>query len=84
MAPPFLPLSSSSFPLSPNPTRKGGVLLPVGVGLLMARLLLAGHTSPLLLYIRGQGGTLETQQLIVLSFSHVRCPPPPYYTLIIS
>ena len=34
--------------------------------------------SPLLLYIRGQGGTLETHKLIYGSFlSRVRCPPPP-------
>ena len=45
---------------------KGGVLLPVGVGLLM------GHAKggrppppPLLLYIRGGRHPLETQQLII-------------------
>ena len=36
-----------------------GVLLPVGVGLL-----LAGRTSPLAPLYTGAGGTLETQQLI--------------------
>ena len=64
------PLPSSPSPLSPlpspNPTRKrGGVLLPVGVGLLLARLLLAGRTSSLSPLYTGVGGTLETQQLIV-------------------
>ena len=39
-----------------SPTRKGGVLLPVGVGLPPWRALLLGRSpSPLLLYIRGQG-----------------------------
>ena len=61
---PFL-LSPSPFP-SPTPTRKGGVLLPVGVGLPpMARLSPWPAASPLLLDIRGQGGTPETQQLIL-------------------
>ena len=60
-------LPSFSFPFpSPTPTRKGGVLLPVGVGLPpMARLSSWPAASPLLLYIRGQGGTPETQQLIL-------------------
>ena len=62
-APPFLPLSLR-FPPSPNPTREG-VLLPVGVGLLLARLLLAGRTSPLAPLYTGAGGILETKQLIV-------------------
>ena len=60
---PFL-LSPSPFP-SPTPTRKGGVLLPVGVGLPPWQALLLGRPPPpLILYIRGQGGTPETQQLI--------------------
>ena len=43
-----------------------GVLLLLGGGLLLlARLARAGRPPPLLLYIRGQGGTLETQQLIL-------------------
>ena len=54
---PFL-LSPSPFP-SPIPTRKGGVLPP------LARLSPWPAASPLLLYIRGQGGTPETQQLIL-------------------
>ena len=63
---PFL-LSPSPFP-SPTPTRKGGVLLPVGKESRtppMARLSPWPAASPLLLYIRGQGGTPETQQLIL-------------------
>ena len=48
-------LSSTSFPLLLFQQGREGVLLPVGVGLLLARPLLAGRTSPLLLYIRGQG-----------------------------
>ena len=44
---------------------KEGVLLPAGVGLLLARPLLAGRTSPLAPLYTGAGGTLETQQLIV-------------------
>ena len=58
-APPFLSPSLLPSPLLVQQGREGGV------GLLLARLLLAGRTSPLLLYIRGQWGTLETQQLIV-------------------
>src|SRR3954466_2800801 len=80
-APPF----SYSPSTSPNPTRKReGVLLPVGVGLLLARLLLAGSPSPLILYIRGQGGTSRDTTWSVRSFlSRVRCPPPPYSTSVI-
>ena len=53
---PFL-LSPCPFP-SPTPTRKGGVLLPVGVGLPPWRASSLGRPPPpLLLYIRGQGGT---------------------------
>ena len=59
----FLPLSPSLS--SPTPTWKGGVLLPVGVGLLMGRAK-GGRPPPppLLLYIRGGRHPLETQQLI--------------------
>ena len=50
----FPPLSPSLS--SPNPTRKRkGVLLPVGVGLLLARPSWPAAPPPLLLYIRGQG-----------------------------
>ena len=53
---PFL-LSPSPFP-SPIPTRKGVVLLPVGVGLPPWRASSIGRPPPpLLLYIWGQGGT---------------------------
>src|SRR3954471_12148984 len=52
--PPF----SCSPSTSPIPTRKReGVLLPVGVGLLLARLLLAGRPLPLDPLYTGQGGT---------------------------
>ena len=57
----FPPLSPSLS--SPNPTRKReGVLLPVGVGLLLARPSwpAASHPSSFI-----YGGTLETQQLII-------------------
>ena len=33
-------------------------------------------TSPLLLYIRGQGAPLDTQVDLLIYPSHVRCPPP--------
>ena len=57
---PLRPFSPSPFP-SPIPTRKGGVLLPVGVGLPPWRALLLGWPSPpLILYIRGQGAPLDT------------------------
>ena len=39
---------------------KGGVLLPGGVGLLLGRPLPGRTSSPLLLYIQGQGGTPDT------------------------
>ena len=55
--PPF-PSSSPPLSFSPTPTRKGGVLLPVGVGSRtppLVRLLLGRPPPPLLLYIRGQG-----------------------------
>ena len=56
-APLSFPLSLSLLlPPSPTPTRKGGILLPVGVGLPPWRALLLGQPPPpLLLYIRGQG-----------------------------
>ena len=57
---------------------KGGILLPEGVGLLLARPLLAGRTPPLILYIRRQRAPLETQvdpRDHILS--RVRCPLPP-------
>ena len=71
----FLP-PSSSFPL-PLQVGKGGVLLPVGIGLppWVRLLLLAGRTPSLILYIRGQGAPLDTQvdpRDHILS--RVRCP----------
>jgi len=61
---PFL-LSPSPFP-SPTPTRKGGVLLPVGVGLPpWARHLPLAGCLPLAPLYTGAGGTPETQQLIL-------------------
>ena len=45
------------FPPFPTPTRKGGVLLPVGLGLLMGRTK-GGRPLPLLhSFIYGEGGT---------------------------
>ena len=80
---PFL-LSPSPFP-SPIPTRKGGVLLPVGVGLPLARPLWPAAPSPLAPLYTGAGGHPMTHKLIYGSFlSRVRCPPPPYSTSVIS
>ena len=60
----FPPLSPSLS--SPNPTRKReGVLLPVGVGLLLARPSWSAAPLPLAPLYTGVGGTLETQQLII-------------------
>ena len=53
-APPFLSPSLLPSPLLVQQGREG-VLLPVGVGLLLARLLLAGRTSPLCSFIYGAG-----------------------------
>ena len=54
---PFLPLFPPFLP-SPSWTRKGGNLLQLGVGILLPGAPLLGPaSSPLLLYIRGQGGT---------------------------
>ena len=48
----------------------------------MARPLGPAGLLPLLLYIRGQGGTLETHKLIYGSFlSRVRCPPSTIFHL---
>ena len=60
----FPPLSLSLS--SPTPTWKGGVLLPVGVGLIMGRAK-GGRPPPPppLLYIQGGRHPLETQQLII-------------------
>ena len=64
--------------------RQGGVLLLVGVGVLLGGGLLLGAPLgpagllPLILYIRGQGGTPDTQvdpRDHILS--RVRCPLPP-------
>ena len=56
-------------PMGPNWTRGKGAAPPflLRLHLFGAPPLLAGRT-PLLLYIQGQGGTLETQQLIKLIF----------------
>ena len=55
---PFL-LHFPPFPPSPSWTRKEGVLLPVGVGLLLGRAIeRAGPPPPPLLYIRGGGAPL--------------------------
>ena len=75
------PLPSLS-PLSPSrilfQLGKGGILLPVGVGLLLARPPPGRPHLPLLLYIRGQGAPLDTQvdpRDHILS--RVRYPLPP-------
>ena len=59
---PPLPFFSTPppFPLLLFQLGKEGVLLPVGVGLLLARLLLAGRLSPLAPLYTGAGGTLDT------------------------
>ena len=57
------PLSFPSFTPSPQVLvqhGKGGVLLPVRVGLLLARPLPGRTSSPLLLYLQGQGAPLDT------------------------
>ena len=78
--PPFLPLSLL-LPPSPTPTRKGGVLHPVGVGLPPWRALLLGRPPPPSSFIYGGGGHPRTHKLIVPS--RVRCPlhhiPPRSY-----
>ena len=80
---PFL-LSPSPFP-SPIPTRKGGVLLPVGVGLpLLARLSSLGRRPPPCSFIYGGRGAPHRHTIDQRSFSLVRCPPQPYFTSIIS
>ena len=53
--PPFLSTSLLPSPLLVQQGREG-VLLPVGVGLLLARLLLAGRTSPPCSFIYGGRG----------------------------
>ena len=64
--PPFsFLLSTSSFPLLLFQQGREGVLLPLGVGLLLVRLLLAGRLSPLAPLYTGAGGTPETQQLTI-------------------
>ena len=58
---PFL-LHFPPFPPSPSWTRKEGVLLPVGVGLPLARPSLAGHPLPPVSFIYGGGGhPIDTQ-----------------------
>ena len=73
-----------SFSLSSFPSRilfqlgKGGIILPVGVGLLLARPPPGRPHLPLLLYIRGQEAPLDTQvdpRDHILS--RVQCPLPP-------
>ena len=55
-----------------------GVLLPVGVGLLLARPPPGQPHLPLLLYIRGQGAPLDPQvDACDHILSRVRCPLPP-------
>ena len=56
----FLPPSSPFLPHLLVGQGKEGVLLPVGVGLLLARPSWPAAPPPLLLYIRGQGAPLDT------------------------
>ena len=58
--PPFLPLSLL-LPPSPTPTRKGGVLLPVGIGLPPWRALLLAGCLPPSSFIYGGRGHPKTQ-----------------------
>ena len=61
-AAPFSFLLSPSFPPSPTPTRKEGVLLPVGVGLPLARPLLGRpHLPPPSFIYGGRGAPHDTQ-----------------------
>ena len=66
-AAPLLPSLLFSLCFSPTPTTwKGGILLPMGVGLPLARPPPGRPPPPpLLLYIRRKGHPLETQQLII-------------------
>ena len=76
--PPSSSLSSFPPPRILFQLGKGGVLLPEGVGLLLARLSWPAGLPPLNLYIRRQGHPLETQvdpRDHILS--RVRCPLPP-------
>ena len=63
------PLPSSLPPLSPSQVLiqlgKGGVLLPVGVGHLPARLFPWPAAPPVTPLYTGAGGTPKTQQLII-------------------
>ena len=77
---PFLLSLSPLFPLpNPIPTRIGGeVLFPEGVGLLLARPMMADRPPPLEPLYTEEGAPLETQvdpRDHILS--RVRCPLPP-------
>ena len=65
--------------MNPIPTRIGGeVLLPEGVGLLLARHMWPAGLPLLVLYIRRQGHPRETQvDPRDLILSRVRRPQPP-------
>ena len=77
-------LSTSSFPPSPTPTRKGGVLLPVGVGLPPWRALPGRPPLPPCSFIYGgRGAPLGTTIDLLISYP-CAVPPPPYSTLVIS
>ena len=66
MPPPSF-LSPSSFPLLLLQLGKEGVLLPMGVGLLLARLLLAGRLSPLAPLYGGRGRPKDTTIYLLIS-----------------
>ena len=57
---PLLPSLLPSPSFSPTPTRKGGVLLPEGVGLLLARPLLAAPPPFEPLYTEARGTPRDT------------------------
>ena len=62
----FLPSTSSPLPLLVQHGKKGGVLLPVGVGLLLARLSPWPAEPPLAPLYTGAGAPLNTQLIIDL------------------
>ena len=79
------PLSFLILPLpsSPTPTRERGGLLLLGVGLPLGRAIERAGAPLLPSFIYGGGGhPIDTQ--VDNCLSHVRCPPPPYSTSVIS
>ena len=80
---PPLPSFSFSLPFSySNKERRSPT--PVGVGLPPWRALLLGRRPPPCSFLSGGRGAPHGHTIDQRSFSRVRCPPPPYYTSIIS